>query len=135
MSAEVAADAAALRIDKWLWFSRFYKTRSLAAKAVSGGHVRINGQRIKPSREVVVGDTLAVQRGSDLLECLVQGIPQRRGPAAQTREFWEETAESAERRSVQVLQRRAMAAMNARPTQGRPDKRTRRLLRDRVRGS
>ena len=128
-------DAPSLRIDKWLWFVRFFKTRSLAARAVSGGHVRLNGSRIKPSHVVVVGDVLKVQRGTDLLECRVEQLPQRRGSAAEAGLCYAESEESLARRAMRETQRKAMAAVLSQPTTGRPDKRTRRMLRERFRGS
>ena len=136
MCADLAGDAGKkLRIDKWLWCTRFYKTRTLAGRAVSGGHVRVNGVRVKPAREVVVGDVLAVQRGSDLLECTVTALPVRRGPAVEARAFYAESEESIVRREQRSLERRAMSALVRQPTAGRPDKKTRRLLRDRFRRS
>jgi len=136
MSAETAiADSAGLRIDKWLWFARFFKTRSLAAKAVTAGHVRVNGGRVKPARAVAVGDVLIVRRGTDLIECNVTGLPVRRGSAGEAREAYSETDASVARRESRQAERRAMAATLLRPTEGRPDKRTRRMLRDRFRGS
>lgn len=136
MSVEQSTAASTgLRLDKWLWFARFYKTRSLAAKAVAAGHVRLNGARIKPSRAVVVGDTLAVHRGIDVLECAVRALPARRGSATEARRCYEETEQSRGRRELRQMERRAMAGALARPTEGRPDKRTRRMLRDRFRGS
>lgn len=127
--------ATALRIDKWLWCVRFYKTRSLAAQAVTGGHVRLNGARIKPSRDVSVGDRLSIQRGTEQIDCAVVGMPQRRGPAREAQACYEETPESAARREKQSAERRAFAAVYAQPTPGKPDKRTRRMLRSRFRES
>ena len=128
-------EARTLRIDKWLWFTRFYKTRSLAAKAVTGGHVRINGQRAKPARDVGIGDQLAIQRGAVLIECTVLGLPERRGAASEAQACYRETDASIERRELRVLEARAASAVLGRPTAGRPDKRTCRLLRDRFRGN
>ncbi|HEX7081864.1 MAG TPA: RNA-binding S4 domain-containing protein [Gammaproteobacteria bacterium] len=130
ISGAVKADGAeALRIDRWLWCARFYKTRSLAAQAVKGGHVRVNGQRAKPAREVRVGDILSITKDDLEREVTVAGIPSRRGPAPEAARCYVETAESiargqeaAERRSIDRLLGRS-------PTPGRPDKRTRRLIR------
>lgn len=127
--------SAELRIDKWLWCTRFFKTRSLAARAVTGGHVRLNGTRVKPSRDVNVGDALSIQRGTERIDCVVTGIPQRRGPARDAQACYDETNESVERREKQAAERRAFAAAFAQPTKGRPDKRTRRMLRSRIRGN
>ena len=133
MSADHEGDPAPLRIDKWLWCTRFFKTRSLAAKAVSGGHVRLNGARVKASRDVMVGDALSIQRGSERIDCTVLAVPQRRGPASEAQSCYAETAESVARREQHAAERRALAAVYSQPTPGRPDKRTRRMLRSRFR--
>jgi ribosome-associated heat shock protein Hsp15 len=122
-----------LRIDKWLWFTRFFRTRTLAAKAVSGGHVRVNGVRVKASRDVVAGDVLSIQRGTDRIECTVVSVPQRRGSAREAQQCYQETGESLAARQAHAAQRRAFAAVYAQPTAGKPDKRTRRMLRSRFR--
>ena len=130
----MSADAAdKLRVDKWLWFARFYKTRGLAAKAVSGGHIRINGTRVKPSHDVCAGDSLAIQRGSERIECTVSAIPARRGPAREAQQCYVETEASIEKRTQRAAEHRAYSAALAMPTRGRPDKRTRRMLRSRFR--
>lgn len=120
-----------LRIDRWLWCARFFKTRSAAAQAVRGGHVRINGQRPKPSRIVAVGDRITVARDLDDYEIVVIGIPLRRGPPAEAKACYEESQASIEARALRTEQRRVAAAMMQPPTTGRPDKRTRRLIRAR----
>lgn len=125
---------AGLRIDRWLWRARFFKTRSLAAEAVKAGHVRINGQRGKPAREVEVGDRLVIVRGFVEHEIEVQALPGRRGPAVEAAACYEETTASLERRRVREAERAGSNALRA-PTSGRPDKRTRRLIRDRQRDS
>lgn len=136
MSGELPEGGArSLRIDKWLWSTRFFKTRGLAARAVTGGHVRLNGARIKPSKEVSPGDSLLIQRGTEKIECVVQAIPQRRGPAAEAQRCFQETEESAARREAQTAERRAFTAVYSQPTRGKPDKRTRRMLRARVKGN
>jgi ribosome-associated heat shock protein Hsp15 len=122
---------AGLRVDRWLWRARLFKTRGLAVEAVKGGHVRVNGQRIKPAREVMPGDALRVVRGDEELELTVTAIPERRGPAPEAREAYVESPESVERRRLSKL-RRATASLGP-PTRGRPDKRTRRLIRSRHR--
>ena len=134
MSAESSGSAGrTLRIDKWLWCARFYKTRSLAGRAVSGGHVRINGSRVKPARDVVIGDRLTILRGTERLECTVLALPERRGPATEAQACYRETDESVAARESRTLERRAMSAAFRQPTAGRPDKKTRRLLRERFR--
>jgi ribosome-associated heat shock protein Hsp15 len=113
-----------LRIDKWLWCVRFFKTRSIAQAAVEGGHVQVNGDRMKASRPVKVGDRLVVTRGQERFEIDVVSIPERRGPAAEARGHYLETAESeAARAHVRELNR-----LSGPVSQGRPDKRERRDL-------
>lgn len=119
-----------LRVDRWLWCARFYKSRSLAAESVKAGHVRLNGQRIKPSREVRIGDSLSVLRGDVEYAIVIDAIPSRRGPAAEAARCYTETPESAAAREAR---REARSALDRPPTSGRPDKRTRRLIRSRVR--
>jgi len=123
-----------VRIDRWLWCARFFKTRSLAASAVRGGKVRLAGERVKAAREVSVGDVLAIHRGASATEVRVLGLPVRRGPAAEAAALYEETEGSIERRQVTAERRRTVPGLTP-PTQGRPDKRTRRLVRHQRRGS
>jgi ribosome-associated heat shock protein Hsp15 len=124
-----SGDAAAepLRVDKWLWCARFFRTRSLAAAAVAGGKVHVNGSRVKPSRPVHPGDTLEITLGADAVTVTVRSLPARRGPATEARQSYEETVDSVARRERHREQRR-LAAMAAPQTPGRPDKRTRREL-------
>lgn len=121
-----------LRVDKWLWCARFFKTRSLAAGEVKAGHVRVNGQRTKPAHELKVGDTLSILRGIDALDIEVAALPARRGPATEAAAAYRETEASIERRRERAAQRASLPVLDA-PTAGRPDKRTRRLLRARHR--
>lgn len=120
---------ARLRIDRWLWCARFFKTRSVAAEAVRAGHVRLNGSRVKPAHDVKIGDTLAIARHEDSgdRDVEITAIPARRGPATVAAECYVETAESLERRRL-AAEQRALRPVFAPPTEGRPDKRTRRLL-------
>jgi ribosome-associated heat shock protein Hsp15 len=117
-----------LRVDRWLWCARFFKTRSLAAQAVRGGHVRLNGQRVKAAHAVKVGDALTIVLGEDVeRDVTVDAIPARRGPAPEAAACYTETPESLERRRL-AAERRSLAHVLGPPTEGRPDKRTRRLL-------
>jgi ribosome-associated heat shock protein Hsp15 len=116
-----------LRVDKWLWCARFFKSRSLAAEAVAGGKVHVNRQRVKPSRTVRAGDLLEVTVGCEVHTVEVRAIPARRGPATEARLCYEETPESVARRERSREQRR-LASMAAPQTHGRPDKHTRREL-------
>src|SRR5439155_15180299 len=88
-------DMDAVRVDKWLWAARFFKTRALATEAVLGGHVQVNGVRVKPAKDVRVGDRLDLRIGVVPWAIVVTGISERRGPAAVARTLYEETPESA----------------------------------------
>lgn len=119
-----------LRIDKWLWCARFFRTRSLAQAAVEGGHVQVNGDRIKASRHVKAGDRLLITRAQELFEVEVVSIPDRRGPAPEARLHYRETeASEAARAHQRELQRLAGTVAT-----GRPDKRERRDLLRYVKG-
>ena len=115
-----------VRIDKWLWAARFFKTRSLAQAAVKGGHVEINGRSCKPARSVVAGDRLTITRGEVVFDVEVDQLADRRGPAPEARALYTETTESMEKRARQAELRRLGA--NAGPVR-RPDKRGRRRIR------
>jgi ribosome-associated heat shock protein Hsp15 len=122
------AEQERLRIDRWLWCARFFKTRSVAADAVRGGHVRLNGQRVKPAHVVKIGDALTVElRDESARDVRIAAIPARRGPAPEAAATYVETPESIERRR-RAAEQRALRPVFAPPTSGRPDKRTRRLL-------
>jgi len=108
------------RIDKWLWAARFYKTRGAATEAVLGGHVRVGGERVKPAKEVQVGDTVDVALGEARWTVVVTGVYDRRGPASVAATLYEETPESAElrerRRLARQLSKPLGADLGARPT-------------------
>src|SRR5947208_2547351 len=115
------------RLDRWLWAARFFKTRSLAQKAVAGGRVQLNGDRTKPAHEVKAGDMLVVRVGDWRWEVKVRALAERRGPAEEARKLYEETAESrAERERRGDLRR--WGAEPAAALKGRPTKRDRRLI-------
>lgn len=122
----------AARIDRWLFGVRLFKSRSLAADAVSGGKVHVNGARVKPSHSVRPGDIVSFNRGAVDFECEVAAIPQRRGPAKEAVMCYTETDASRQRREQHAQRMRLAAAMAPRP-QERPDKHQRRELR-RLRG-
>lgn len=126
-------DIVVLRIDKWLYFTRFYKTRGLAAKAVRGGHVKINGGRAKPSSSVDAGDVIEITRDQLPWRMEVAGVPSRRGPAAEARQCYVESEEVVARRGELIAGRRT-DRLQMPQTDGKPDKRTRRKLRERRRG-
>nr|WP_210399183.1 RNA-binding S4 domain-containing protein [Steroidobacter denitrificans] len=122
---------AGLRIDKWLWCARFFKSRAQATQAVIGGRVHVDAERVKPSRMVYVGDRLEITREALRFEVVVTAIPVRRGPAAEAQGCYAETPASIAARERHQAQSR-MAA-HAAPS-GRPDKHARRVLRDLRRG-
>ena len=115
-----------MRIDKWLWAARFYKTRSLASAAISAGHIRVNGKRCKPAREMRIGDVLHIIRGTVELEVQVEKLSAMRGPAPTAQTLYTETAESREKRAAAAEMRRI--APNAAPIGERPTKRDRRRI-------
>ena len=117
-----------LRIDKWLWAARFYKTRSLACDEVTKHRVQINGQDVKPAREVKVGDTLTVRQGNITKIIVVKGISAARGPAPVAQLLYEETPESNALRAKLAEQTRMAAEPAHSIEHGRPTKRDRRQI-------
>lgn len=115
-----------LRIDKWLWCARFFKTRSLAADEITKGRVTINGQVAKASREVRCGDTVTLRQGLIARTVVVRGLSGTRGPAPVAQQLYEETAESTNAREQAAEQRRLAPEPAHTLTQGRPTKRNRR---------
>lgn len=120
----------ALRLDKWLWFTRFYKTRTAASAAVQGGHVRVNGERARASMRIRIDDEIKLVRQQLTYELRVIGIPLRRGSASDAQTCYEEAAMSLERRKHTIAELKKDRLQMPR-TRGKPDKHTRRLLRDR----
>jgi ribosome-associated heat shock protein Hsp15 len=106
-----------IRIDKWLWAARFFKTRSAATEAVLGGHVHVGGARVKPSRELRVGETVEIVIGRARRTVVVAGLAERRGPAAVAATLYEETPESlAAREELRLERRLTQPIFGARPT-------------------
>ena len=123
-----------LRIDKWLWAARFYKTRSLAVEEIDKGRVRVNDLEAKPSREVKAGDTVALRQGAVIRTVVVQGISSQRGPAPVAQQLYEETAESVRLKAQAAEQRHLTSDPASSLEHGRPTKRDRRSL-DKAQGS
>ncbi len=122
----------ALRIDKWLWAARFFKTRTLAARACDLGRVDANGQPCKPAREIHAGDFVRVKNDSGVFEIEVLGLSEIRGPAPTAQALYRETDESREQRCKLAEQRRDMPRFED-SREGRPSKRDRRRI-ERLRG-
>ena len=118
-----------IRVDRWLWAARFFRTRSQAKAAVEGGHVRVNGGRTKPAKEVKLGDTLTIRRGFAEYTVEVADVADRRGNAQAAALLYEETRESVARRETEAAKRR-LERIGLATSGGRPTKRDRRRLRD-----
>jgi ribosome-associated heat shock protein Hsp15 len=125
--AQTQAEDSTLRIDKWLWAARFFKTRALAAEAVAGGKVKLNGERVKAAKAIRLGDALSIHIGP--YEYLVQvlALSARRGPAAQAVLLYQES-ESSKQMRLTLVARLAAEARVATPAEGRPSKKERRQL-------
>ncbi len=121
---------ARVRLDKWLWAARFFKTRSLSADEIGKGRVQVNGQPAKASREVRVGDLIALRQGVVARTVVVKAADDHRGPAPTAALLYEETAESIALREKQALERRLNSEPSLAIEQGRPTKRDRRQLAD-----
>jgi ribosome-associated heat shock protein Hsp15 len=117
----------AVRIDKWLWAARFFKTRSLAQAAVEGGKVTLNGERVKPAKEVRLADRIDVRIGEVVREVTVCGVADKRGSAPEASKLFAESEESRQKRAAQAENRR-LGADPAANLFGRPTKRVRRTL-------
>jgi ribosome-associated heat shock protein Hsp15 len=120
-------DIGSVRIDKWLWAARFFKTRSLAADAVDRGRVRIAGEPVKPARAVKTGDKIFIDNGSNRWEVVVLGLSDKRGPAPQAQALYQETEDSIEKRDNDQEARRLFPEPGS-AIKGRPTKRDRRAL-------
>jgi ribosome-associated heat shock protein Hsp15 len=118
-----------VRIDKWLWVARFFKTRSLAAQAVGGGRVQLNGARVKPARALKPGDELEIHKSGYEYQVRVVLLSERRGPAKVAQTLYEESGESIKKREALREQHRLAGASAPHP-QRKPDKKARRQLRD-----
>lgn len=116
-----------MRLDKWLWAARFFKTRSLATAAATGGKVHVNGGRAKPAYELSVGDRLEITRGTERYEITVLALSDKRGPASAAQMLYEETPASRETRARHAELHKLAALVSPAPDK-RPDKKSRRLI-------
>lgn len=117
-----------MRIDKWLWAARFFKTRALASAAIAGGHVKLNAHTVKPARELRCGDTLEIAVGDAPWTVLVRGLNEQRRPAPDAQRLYEETPASRARRAAEKEARRLAPAPGS-DLHGRPTKKARRQIR------
>ena len=117
-----------LRIDKWLWAARFFKTRSLATEAIHAGHIKLNGNTVKPARELRLGDTLDLAIGDEKWTVEVLGLNDQRRPASEAQQLYAETPESHDRRAAAKEARRLAPAPGS-DLRGRPTKKDRRQIR------
>jgi ribosome-associated heat shock protein Hsp15 len=127
ISDQASAVRASVRLDRWLWAARFFKTRSLAKQAIEGGKVRCQGQRAKPSKEIGIGTELDIQRGESEQRVIVTGLSERRGGAQEAAGLYRETPDSLEKRE-QAQAQRSLLRRGAMPPPVRPSKRDRRQL-------
>ena len=116
-----------LRVDKWLWAARFFKTRSIAKTAIEGGKVHLSGQRVKVSREICVGEKLVIKQGWDEREIIVKSLSDKRGPASAALMLYAETDGSIARREREAQARKSAGGAVARPT-NKPGKHERKAL-------
>jgi len=117
-----------VRLDKWLWAARLYKTRALASEAVTGGKVHLAGRRVKPSRSVKIDDCFEVHRGYEYYEIIVTELSERRGSACAAQALYRETETSIEKRGTET-EKRKLAMMQRPHSASRPDKKQRRQIR------
>jgi ribosome-associated heat shock protein Hsp15 len=124
---DTLADRTSVRVDKWLWAARFYRTRTLAAQAIAAGQVRVDGERVKPAHSVRTASRVTVRKQDLTFDVEVTGVSERRGSASVAALLYRETPESVAAREAAIEKRRAS---HAAPTPGRPTKRDRRRLED-----
>lgn len=117
-----------MRLDKWLWAARFFKTRKLAVDAITGGKVHLNGKRVKPGRDIRPGSKLEIHKGSFEWDITVQIIPKQRRPASEAIHFYTESDESIERRKQLTEEQRRLRSVTPHSEKGRPTKRDRRQI-------
>ncbi len=124
----MSADSEKVRLDKWLWAARFFKTRRLAIEAVSGGKVHLNGKRTKPSHTIQKGDHLTIRRAQFEYEVTVSGLSKQRRPALEAAQLYHESEASQSKRQALAMQLKEERDQRGPKPQGRPSKRDRRQL-------
>lgn len=124
---DTGAGSAHQRLDKWLWAARFFKTRALAAEAINGGKVHVNGQRAKPGKEIAVGARLEISKDQYAWDVTVTALNAQRRPAKEAVALYQETAESLARRQVEIERRREQRDLQIEP-ESRPTKQGRRAI-------
>jgi len=124
----MTAEMERVRLDKWLWAARFFKTRQLASEAINGGKVHLNGQRTKPGKEVRLGSRLRIHTPTAEYDVAVRVLADKRRPAAEARNFYEETPESLARREKMAESRRLERMLDPRPSRGKLNKKDRRMI-------
>jgi ribosome-associated heat shock protein Hsp15 len=124
---ENASRAERMRLDKWLWAARFFKTRQLAIDAINGGKVHLNGQRAKPGKDITVGAKLSISKDQYTWDITVAALSAQRRPAPEAAQLYEETPESLAKRQAEVARRREEREFGIQP-ESRPNKRERRLI-------
>ena len=127
-SSSSSSECTAIRLDKWLWAARFYKTRSLATEAIKGGKVHRNGQRVKPSHTAEVGQLIRIKKESIEQTVVIKALSDKRGPATVAQTLYEETQESIEQREKRSAERKAIYAGMPQHTVRRPSKKDRRKI-------
>ncbi len=120
--------AQSIRLDKWLWAARFFKTRQLAIEAINGGKVHLNGQRTKPGKSISIGSRLTIHKDSLEWEIEVSIIPKQRRPASEAIHFYSEDETSQQKRQIMIEEQRLLRAAAPKPTPGKPSKRDRRMI-------
>lgn len=128
MTKQTASQITEIRIDKWLWAARFFKSRSISHEAVSGGKVHLNGQRTKPSKSIRINDVLQIRQGNEDKIVVVKELSEKRVSASLARELYEETSESIRARATKKAELRIVSSSYSAPK--RPNKKERRQLRD-----
>lgn len=116
-----------VRVDKWLWAARFFKTRSLAKTAIDGGKIQADGQRVKASKEILVGQILTIRQGWDEKDVEILALSDKRGPAPVAQQLYQETAESIAKREAEAAKRKALRGIDLSP-ENRPTKKQRRQI-------